>query len=291
MKSIEILMHGAIDYAGLFPPAGLDMATSVANYRDYRTGNHRSLLGRFIVPVARLGEFEEAAGTILKAQLEPWPLSALPGEDLAADIRAIVAFNRLHAGAVIDTIELNAEPGAVADTLRALPESVDAFFEIPWATDPESRIRQVAARGRKAKIRTGGLTAELIPPVAEVARFIDACRRHDVAFKATAGLHHPVRSPYNLTYETDSKKATMHGFINVMLAACLRHGGTTREAIEPVLAESRPDAFSFDSNGGGWGELRMLNDEIESARLRFMASFGSCSFEEPIDELKGLGLL
>ena len=152
-------------------------------------------------------------------------------------------------------------------------------------------IRQVAAMGRKAKIRTGGLTGELIPPVTEVARFIDACRRHDVAFKATAGLHHPVRSQHNLTYETDSERATMHGFINVILSACLRHGGTSREAIEPVLAESRAEAFSFDSNGGGWGELRMQNDEIESARLRFMVSFGSCSFEEPIDELKGLGLL
>jgi hypothetical protein len=291
MKSVETLMRGAVDYAGLFPPAELDMPASVANYRSYRHGQYHWALGRFIVPVARLQEFEEAAEPLLEQELEPWVLSVLPGKNLEADITAILEFNKKHRNAVIDTIEIKTDPTVTAGVLRALPTTIEVFFELPWIENPEPALRTLAANGHKAKIRTGGVTADIIPGVSDVARFIDACRRHDIAFKATAGLHHPVRAEHALTYDIDSHRTTMHGFLNVFLAACLRHAGTTREEIEKVISEKDMSAFTFDDSGAAWRDLRMANDEIESARRRFAMAFGSCSFEEPIDDLKGLQLL
>ena len=59
--SMEALLAQLIDYAGLFPPAKLDMGPTVRNYADYVAGDDAWMLGRLIVPVGRLEEFEAAA--------------------------------------------------------------------------------------------------------------------------------------------------------------------------------------------------------------------------------------
>lgn len=293
MKSIQNLLRGAVDYAGLFPPAGLDMATAVGNYHEYGASKHSWALGRFVLPVSRLGEFEAAAASILSGELEPWRLSAIVASDPLRELQEIAEFNQRQPGfgAVIDTVEIKvSEPNDVNTLSRALPESLDTFFEVS-AADPTAVVGAIARVGRKAKIRTGGVSEALFPSIAEVAGFIDACRRQDVAFKATAGLHHALRSDYRLTYEADSASATMHGFINVFLAACFRHAGVSRDEIETILGVSASDAFVFDAAGVTWGGHRLTNSGIESARHLFLVSFGSCSFEEPIDELRGMQLL
>jgi hypothetical protein len=285
MRSLEVLLGGTIDYAGLFPPAKLSMEPAVRNYHAYRGGPYSWALGRFIVPVSRLAEFEDAAAPLLEQALEPWHLSALAGEDPAADIESIKAFNERHArpGAIIDTIEMRADVAGGVE----VPGSLEVFVEVPVREDPSATIRTIAGRGRKAKIRTGGITEDMIPTVVEVARFIDACRRHDVAFKATAGLHHPLRAEYPLTYDKGSARATMHGFLNVFVAACFRHAGEPVDVIERILGETTTDAIAFFEGGIAWNGLRMETADVENARRRFALSFGSCSFEEPIEDLKG----
>jgi hypothetical protein len=66
------LLRDLIDYAGLFPPASLDMAAAVANYDSYSRSEWNWILGRFIVPVARLGEFEEALPDCPLHRLSAW---------------------------------------------------------------------------------------------------------------------------------------------------------------------------------------------------------------------------
>jgi hypothetical protein len=153
---------------------------------------------------------------------------------------------------------------------------------------PISQLDDVKQAGCFAKIRTGGVKPEAIPAVAEVAAFIRACAERKLAFKATAGLHHPVRAEQALTYALDSPRAVMHGFLNVFLAACFAWHG--RSEIEPIIAETDLAAFRFDDRAR-WRDWSLDVAQVQDARTNFAHAFGSCSFEEPVHDLEALGLL
>jgi hypothetical protein len=150
------------------------------------------------------------------------------------------------------------------------------------------QLDQLKQTASFAKFRTGGLTPDAIPSIDSVAAYIHACLDRRIAFKATAGLHHPIRSDHPLTYEPGAPVATMHGFINVFLAAALAWNGTRH--IAPVLAETDNSAFRFD-DCAHWRDLSLSAEQVQDARTNFAHSFGSCSFEEPIADLKKLGWL
>jgi hypothetical protein len=132
------------------------------------------------------------------------------------------------------------------------------------------------------------VTAESIPPAGEVVDFIDACQRAGVPFKATAGLHHPLRGSYRLTYERDSQLGTMYGFVNVFLASILMHAGQSRATAIAALEETDPREFQFEDDAIVWRGKRITVEQIEESRRDFATSFGSCSFREPVDELAAL---
>jgi hypothetical protein len=160
------------------------------------------------------------------------------------------------------------------------------YFEIPTKGDVSPLVKAIAGAGARAKIRTGGVTPESIPPAAEVIDFIVACRRESVPFKATAGLHHPIRGSYRLTYEPDSPIGTMYGFLNVFVASALIYAGESEDAATAALEETDPAAFAFEDEAIAWRGKRIPAEQIEESRLEFAISFGSCSFREPVDELR-----
>ena len=143
----------------------------------------------------------------------------------------------------------------------------------------------IRRHGLRAKIRTGGITPDAFPALGNVAEFLRACKAKGVAFKATAGLHHPLRCVRPLTYEPNAPIGTMHGFLNVFLAAALL------DHADAILAESDPQAFAFDDDGASWRGHRVTTDAMVAMRRDFATSFGSCSFEEPIDDLRAFGWL
>ena len=138
MPALRTLLDSLIDYAGLFPPAGLDLPTASANYAAYRAGDEAWALGRFVLPAARLRELETSADAQLQAGGEPWRITALAGPDLGRDLAEIAGFNERQRGhAVADTIELkSATTAAISDTLATINGALDAFVEIPIADDP-----------------------------------------------------------------------------------------------------------------------------------------------------------
>ena len=148
------------------------------------------------------------------------------------------------------------------------PSTRQPFIEI---TDV-GLIPELAKHGLRAKIRMGGLTPDAIPHPDRVATFIRVCAMHAVPFKATAGLHHPIR-------------ATMHGFINVFMAAAFPHDA------ERILVEQDPKAFRFEDDAAWWRDHAVTTEHLEAVRREFAISFGSCSFEEPIADLQELGWL
>lgn len=297
VKAVDALVSGLIDYAGLFPPASEGMREALENYASYREGEDRSALGRFIVPVSRLKELEVAGRDLLErgAWSDPWRLSVLIAGDLRAAHDEIVRFNSHRSSgsrgghAVIDVAELKA--GTVDDVERQrseLPDRFTAYFEIPIDSDVGPLVKAIARAGARAKVRTGGVTPGSIPPAKEIIDFIAACRREAVPFKATAGLHHPIRGSYRLTYEPDSPTGTMHGFLNVFVASTLLYAGESEATAIAALEEADRRAFAFEDDAIVWRDKRIPAEQIEASRRELAISFGSCSFREPIDELRPL---
>jgi hypothetical protein len=124
-----------------------------------------------------------------------------------------------------------------------------------------------------------------------VIEFVRLCAAAKLPFKATAGLHHPVRSLHRLTYHPESPFGMMHGFLNVFLAAAFLWAGMEANLAVQLLEEQAAQAFRLELDGLAWREHRLTSQEIVAARARFSISFGSCSFTEPIDDLRSLDLI
>jgi hypothetical protein len=299
MSALHALLRGSIDYAGLFPPASLDMAAAVANYSSYRQGPHAWALGRFVVPVSRAAEFESAAAALLppSPSSDPWRLAALLGADAAADVRTLGELNCRHAAAgaravVADVVEAKAASvEAVERLLGLIPAYLQAYVEIPIGGDPAELVAATGRAGGRAKVRTGGVTPEAFPPAADLVGFIQACLSARVPFKATAGLHHPLRADYRLTYEPDSARGPMFGFLNVFLTTSFLAAGLDDRSAAALLEEGDGDSIRFDDSGVEWKGRRLGLDAIRQSRESGIVSFGSCSFTEPIGDLESLALL
>jgi hypothetical protein len=143
--------------------------------------------------------------------------------------------------------------------------------EVPPGNDdrpdaPETYLEGRIEPGYRAKIRCGGAT---VPTIPELAGFIRACREAGIVFKATAGLHHAVSGPDE------------HGFLN-LLAACVF--GDEEDALAA-------DDFELSAERFAWRGREAGPDELAGVRRGLFAGFGSCSFSEPVEELRALGVL
>jgi len=285
--TVRTLLGGLIDYAGLFPPTALPLADVVRNYAGYRESADRWALGHLVIPATSLAELVE----LVPDGVRPWRINALVGDDITADAACILAA-RSTSRVYIDTAEVRASTcEAVEAAVHALARVRTVYVEIPVSADPSSLVRAVANAGVRAKIRTGGITAEMFPAASECAQFIASCWKYHVSFKATAGLHHPVAGTYDLTYENEAPRGGMFGFLNLFLAAAFTSKGVSPHELEAVLTETDPRRFHFDDDGVSWREHTLSFDDIQAMRESFGMSFGSCSFREPIDDLHALGLL
>lgn len=238
------------------------MRSAVRNYESYRGGEHAWALGRFVVPASRLEELR-AYGTA------GWKLSVVCGPDIAADPAKV----REPGEAGVLEIKVSTAD-EIARTRMAIPREATVYFEAP-----DSLIADIARAGARAKVRTGGVSAEAFPSSRDLARFLETCARFQVPFKATAGLHHPLRA------------GQMHGFLNVFLGAVFLHPGLEPALLPVLLEETSSDVFRFDDDGVAWRGRRATNQQIHDARERFAIAFGSCSFDEPIEDLRALHLL
>src|SRR4051794_24509564 len=98
LNTVEALLDGLVDYAGLFPPASQDMRAALENYAAYHRGPDRSALGRFIVPMPRLRELEAEGKDLFPRgrESDPWRLSVLIANDVQTAGEELLKFNRRH---------------------------------------------------------------------------------------------------------------------------------------------------------------------------------------------------
>jgi len=296
--SLRALLEGTIDYAGLFAPASLDMRTSVGNYSRYRNHPQHWALGRLVLPVARLDEFMNAQEDAVS---EPWHLSGIVSAAIASDLAAVDEFNRKASGAVIDSVEVRACNLEEIELIRIhRPAGATVLYEItPERADELLPI--LRSIGGCAKLRTGGVVAEAFPPVEHMAEFIACCAELGVPFKATAGLHHPLRCMRPFTYEPDAPEGWMHGFLNLFTASAIawcavRSGNAVpRAALATCLADTERANWHFGEDALTWSgdrePVRIDSDALRLTRSRLALSFGSCSFEEPMQDMCELDLL
>jgi hypothetical protein len=305
--SLRALLTGVIDYAGMFPPAKLPLEEAIRNYARYLFGPEELMLGRFLCPTPRLEELGPHCKRLFLEQ--PCIISAVGrggstsdeiSSGLKEDMNAMTMFKEERAR--VDTWEIRLPPGYVGDDLLPLFAAMGrawcalsgrmACYEIAYSDGwKASVIRVLPTLVRRDplptcfKMRCGGLEASAFPSPEQVAFVIAACRDEDVPIKFTAGLHHPIRH-YNVEVQTK-----MHGFINVFVAGVLAHTlRLSEEQLLPIIEDEDASHFRFDDDGLRWKDFSATTEQIAATR-KHVLSFGSCSFDEPREDLKKLGWL
>jgi hypothetical protein len=269
MTSIPQLYRGLCDDAALFPPGNTPLHQALENHFHYRAGDFAELVGSFVCPAARLDE--------LRSQLS----ESTPKFELSLTFPdGVGGLSQVLADAAgIDTVRVRAVEIALPTTATpreffaeldatTATTTVDVYIEVPRDARREAVLDGIADVGLRAKFRTGGIRADLYPSEQELADSLRSAREREIAFKATAGLHHAVRN-------TDPHTGfQQHGYLNVMLAAA-----APPAQVQALLALRDPAVI-----------IERMRDLDPSVRSRFI-SFGTCSIDEPLAELLDLGLL
>lgn len=192
----------------------------------------------------------------------------------------------------VEALELKATRASeIEAAVGRLPANSITYFEIPASENGDELISTLARHHVRAKVRAGGVTESAFPHSRELIGFIANCKRANVPWKATAGLHHPLRGVYRLTPEPDGPVCMMHGFVNLFLTAVVLNSGGSEGQARAILEDTAVDAFEFSDATVRWRSIHLTTAQIRDARQNFAISFGSCSFEEPIADLKALGWL
>lgn len=300
--SLRALLNQSIDYAGMFPPAKLTLELALLNHANYVRSPEVWMLNGFVLPVEQfhatrqfLSEFDpqhplRVAALGPKTENADACLDALYETDAA-----IRSFSRYDVDLIsVSHLEMflpqDADSAALNEA-RAMIGALPVFWEAP-PEYAEQTIALLAGHNSDEeaatfgyKLRTGGVTANAFPTSAQIARALVTPATHQLPIKFTAGLHHPIRQ------FRDEVKTKMHGFLNVLGAAVLaaEHQWDPAQA-EMMLEDEDPGSFSFTDDFFAWRDWKIGTQRLQYRR-RFVRSFGSCSFDEPRDDLRALNLL
>jgi hypothetical protein len=299
--SLRALLEHSIDYAGMFPPCGLELEAALTRQAQYVRLDERWMLNAFVLPV---GQFSDAKQLLsLFDPAHPIAISALgpKTENAASFAEALVetdgAIRSLSAHNVdlVSISQLEMFLPAEADLgLLKQAQSILGSLPVYWEAPPERAERTIGLLTEHNssadeptfgyKMRTGGVTADAFPTSAQIALALVAPATHQVPIKFTAGLHHPLRQ-YREEVQTK-----MHGFLNVLGAAVLaaEHKWNPAQATA-MLEDEDASAFQFDDDFLAWRDWKIDVRAIRNRR-RFVTSFGSCSFDEPREDLRALKL-
>lgn len=299
--ALRHLLDQVIDYAGMYPPASLSLDEALKSYQKHRSGAEAWMIKQMVLPVDALSRIDAGllgSGRDFRFAMIPRRAATDWLGHLRADIATLNDFLRKQPIAVADVLEilLPADVSGAEDLENLLRSATDdlagraAFFEVPAGpeflerfTEATEAIAGFSGNNLGLKLRTGGTTADLYPAPSLVARALLIAREHRVPIKFTAGLHHPIR------HWNKSVGTRMHGFINILMAGLLaHHHGLSAERVEPILEDEEASNFSFTEQTADWRDLALPVEAIPRWREQ-VVSFGSCSVDEPWEDLEQLG--
>ncbi len=305
-----------IDYAGMFPPAKLDFTTAFSNYLDYQLDKDAWMMERFVFPI-QSSQNIDAFSQRLKTHPKTVPLTVLPVQqaeytdylnqfhhDVEELVRAIEPF-RIDARYFECKLPLSVQQSTQNEVhlfiSQLLSISSNAGIQEPrffielslqqdWKSTLETHIPLLKSHALSNqlgfKLRCGGITADAFPDAELIAHAIYLCKKVELPIKFTAGLHHPIRH-YN-----ESVQTKMYGFFNVFGASILAYAyPLSITEIQEILLDEKPEHFVFNESGMQWRELSVNTHQLNQARELFCTSYGSCSFDEPREDLHTLHLL
>lgn len=302
--SLSVFQDHLIDYAGLFPPANLPLDSAIHKYAKYKNSIDSWMLGPFVLPVTQLKNldtyihlFSAERPLILSVVGKRCDSKIECRNQFREDVEQIFSIIQQYKEVVqVEVLEIPL-PSAVP-SLEFLEEiSIEAsklrarvYCEVGLKSDWKNHVSEtldtIAAHNLSkktwigVKLRTGGIKAEMFPDPEQVAFVIASCRNRNLPLKFTAGLHHPVRM------YREEVNAKMYGFLNIFIAGMLastQH--LSLEKIEQILTEENSNHFSFSNDYIAWQDIKITTHEIKNLRETSLHSFGSCSFDEPKDEL------
>ncbi|HMB98845.1 MAG TPA: hypothetical protein VKM36_10205 [Balneolaceae bacterium] len=327
-ESLSRFLYKIIDYAGLFPPAELPLEQAVENYAEHRKSELKWMLSRFIIPAGLIPDLITYKDSFITVE-EPFSLSVLGKktdtiEEFQNEIDRVLeqvqlANRELKGYVTTDSFEIKLPVEAVESydrdlLLELLNETATRFEQTEhapsflfyesvqdYSADKElefimealsahngilrdENYHQTEAAGYK--LRCGGTSENAFPPVELVLTALLTARDKLVPMKFTAGLHHPVR------HFNESVNTKMHGFLNVFAAGLFSYAfDLNREEMMDILLEEDPESFQFTDTGLTFNGIHIETEEIGELRSNAFLSYGSCSFAEPVDDLKKLNLI
>lgn len=313
------LLSQSIDFAGMFPPASLDLDSTLRRAATFRKDSKNPwLMNRVVLALEEVKKLNPSKLFSLGADGSPWLLSVLgnpsPGDSsedfvksVAWDFREMrrVHDRYFHSSCKIEQVGYEIRlpnpvysPGegilsgeyifpALEQIESFWPRHMDIYFEVSlegaWEDTVEGVSRVIAEWLNEnsdssvipgLKVRTGG---KFTPRAEQLALVINECATHGIKFKATQGLHHPL------------SKGPSFGFINLLAAInfafSLGQDQFSLAHIQECLVSDQQKDFVFGTNDFSWKKHVLTNDEIESARRTHAAAFGSCSLDEPDQDL------
>jgi hypothetical protein len=300
--SLRAFLNQAIDYAGMFPPCALPLEPALRNQANYVHSPDAWMLNGFVLPV---GQFNAATNFVSPFHAShPLRVAALGPK--TANLEAFLDALTDTIAAVRSFSQFNGNLIWVSHLEMFLPDDVDSASlkqarvivgELPvfWEAPPEKAEQTIALIAQHKfeedratfgyKLRTGGVTADAFPTSAQIARALVTAATYQLPIKFTAGLHHPIRQ------FRDEVNTKMHGFLNVLGAAVLaaEHQWEVDQVLT-MLEDEDPRSFSFSDDSFAWRDSKIDTERLQYRR-KFVRSFGSCSFDEPRDDLRALNLL
>ena len=300
--SLRALLDQSIDYAGMFPPCSLALEPALRNHASYVRSPEAWMLNGFVLPVQQF----DATRQLLSEfdPLHPLRVAALGPKTANADAfldalyeaeAAIRSFSRYDVDLIsVSHLEMFLPPDVDSAALKEASAMIGELL-VFWEAPPERAEQTIALlAGHNSdeevatfgyKLRTGGVTADAFSTSAQIARALVTPDTHQLPMKFTAGLHHPIRQ------FRDEVKTRMHGFLNVLGAAVLaaEHQWTGDQAAM-MLEDEDPGSFSFTDDFFAWRDWKIDTERLQYRR-RFVRAFGSCSFDEPREDLRALNLL
>ena len=300
--SLRALLTQSIDYAGMFPPCSLELEPALKKQAHYVRSNDAWILNAFVLPVGQFGTAKQLLSQfdphrpLRVAALGPKTENAATFrealEKTDADVRSFSAHNvDLVSVVQLEMFLPHDVELALLREARSVIGNLPAFWEAPLERAEET-IAMLADLNSDVdkptfgfKLRTGGVTADAFPTSQEIARALVTPATHQVPIKFTAGLHHPIRQ------YRDEVQTKMHGFLNVLGAAALaaEHKWEAHQTAT-MLEDESPASFSFDDEFFAWREWKIDIKPLKNRR-KFVTSFGSCSFDEPREDLRALNFL
>ncbi len=286
-----------IDYAGVFPPASLATEDAVREYRSHRESPDAWAIGRFLVRASQLESLGAVVTSSFRRGDHPWSVGVVFDLGVGASATLAQAFHYEMSPAMEVTSaevrypERHDEVRAILEAVATIDRDVATFIEVdthrPLREQIETIDRELRESGQTggAKLRCGGVTADHFPSVDTVVDFLWEASLAGLPFKATAGLHQPVR------HRDEELDVMRHGFLNLLAGSAACDEGEDRTTVQAIVAEEDPEAFEVNATALRWRDVMLPGSAVRRSRHDGFTAYGSCDLDEPLSALRALGFL